>query len=133
MCIFKFFNICYLGFSVGLRYKILISNLKSSIINLWKPSAINIYANWVVLEFAWLCQSITDWVPPPPSTQYTNRFFFLFKEIMNSFNLNICYTNECYCFDHLLSPTTFSLHTYLPTGSKGWLAQAARLSLGGSS
>lgn len=63
MCIFKFFNICYLGFPVGLRYKTLISNLKSSIISLLKPTAINIYANGVVMEFTLLCQSITSQVP----------------------------------------------------------------------
>lgn len=59
MCIFKFLNICYLGFSVGLTYKTLISNLKSNIISLLKPSTINIYANGAVMEVTLLCQSIT--------------------------------------------------------------------------
>lgn len=63
MCILKFLNICYLGFSVGLRYNTLISNMKSSIISLLKPTAINIYANRVVMEFTLLCQSITPHVP----------------------------------------------------------------------
>lgn len=62
MCIFNFLNICYLGFSVGLRYKTLMSNLKSSIISLLKPTAINIYANGLVMEFTQLCQSITSQV-----------------------------------------------------------------------
>lgn len=101
MCIFKFFNLCSLGFSVGPGYKALISNLGSSVISLLKPAAINIYANGVVMEFTLLCQSITS--QSPPYTQCTNRSF-LFKETMTSFFLNICYINKCCCFDRPLSP-----------------------------
>lgn len=106
MCIFKFLDICYLGFSVGLTYKILISNLKSNIISL--ETQYNQYLCKWSSYGSYIALSINHRLNLHPTLNILILIdFFSFYRDRIYFYLSICYINECYCFDASVLPPPF--------------------------